>query len=211
MKYKPASNPSTPTTSTPNLNLPHASSVPNLHYIPPNQHAVEFKNLTPPPPSTPTDTLHDLMNRRKEAEKNKLRFHLTEADCQLICTNAVDRVFQDGAIIAESSHTIKSVFRLKAGRISFMKAGVQLFELHAVHTLFFSHLVFAVWNSHFFFFLLIKGHFVGEGLFIRNDAPDIFGANLVAKGLVMISEVNLPFVKQLLLTDNVSHFTLFYY
>lgn len=99
---------------------------------------IETKESVPPPPLAPlspassADTLHDLISRRKDAEKNKLKYHLTEKDCQLICTNAVDHMFVDGDVIAEAGQGIKNVYRLKAGRVTIVKAGVRLYDLQAV-------------------------------------------------------------------------------
>ena len=50
---------------------------------------------------------------------------------------------------------------------------------------------------------LLQGHFIGEGLFIRGEAKDVYGAALVANGPVVLSQVNLAFVRRMLDMDKV--------
>src|SRR5271163_1676806 len=92
--------------------------------------------LSPPTPATPVDTLHELMQRRIEAYKNRLLYHLTETDCNLICTNATELKFTSGQVIATEGAVINVVFRIKSGKISLMKHGVKLYDLPQVSLLF---------------------------------------------------------------------------
>jgi hypothetical protein len=50
----------------------------------------------------PLDNLQELLRRKREVEKNKSKYHLTEADCSLILTNANEYSFTDGQVIISS-------------------------------------------------------------------------------------------------------------
>lgn len=88
--------------------------------------------LTPVSSSANIDTLQDLLQRRTEAQKNRLLFHLTEADCNLICTNAQEIKFTSGQLIAAEGARIMSVYRLKTGKITLMKGSTKLMDLPQV-------------------------------------------------------------------------------
>jgi hypothetical protein len=78
------------------------------------------------------DNLQELLRRKRELEKNKRRFHLTEADCNLLLTNANEFTFKDGQIIVQDGDTLSSVYRVKSGKVLFMKGPTVLCELGQV-------------------------------------------------------------------------------
>ena len=90
------------------------------------------RELSPPAPASPTDTLQDLLQRRAEVGKNRLLFHLTEADCTLICTNATELKYTEGQVVATEGAVIQAVYRIKSGNISLMKGGIKLYDLPQV-------------------------------------------------------------------------------
>eukprot|EP00026_Physarum_polycephalum_P005636 Phypoly_transcript_05671.p1 GENE.Phypoly_transcript_05671~~Phypoly_transcript_05671.p1 ORF type:complete len:536 (+),score=84.02 Phypoly_transcript_05671:209-1816(+) len=137
-----------------------------------------------PPPEDAIDGLQDLINRMREAKKNRTRFHLTEADCNRMCTNATELNVASGHLIVAEGAPITNVYRIKKGQVSLMKSGVKLYDLSV-------------------------GHFLGESLFIRENAQDRFGAALVANGPVVITQLNIPFVQQLLEVDRLLAFKLY--
>lgn len=126
----------------------------------------------------PLDNLQDLLKRKREIEKNKSKYHLTEADCSLILTNANEYSFTDGQVIMEEGHENSSVYRIKSGVVSLSKNGTVFCELS-------------------------QGWFIGETLFLGNKTHDVIEASLIAKGPVTLCEVNLPFVKKLFDVDRV--------
>jgi CRP-like cAMP-binding protein len=90
--------------------------------------------VSPPPvlsldSGVPLDNLQDLLKRKREIEKNKSKYHLTEADCSLILTNANEYSFKDGQVIMEEGHENSSVYRIKSGVVSLSKNGVVFCEL----------------------------------------------------------------------------------
>lgn len=56
-------------------------------------------------------------------EKNKLKLHLTEADCNLLLTNANEFNFTKGQTIAREGQTLTSVYRIKFGSVSLINPG----------------------------------------------------------------------------------------
>jgi hypothetical protein len=96
--------------------------------------------LAPPPPATDLDTLQDLLQRRAEANKNRLLFHLTETDCNLICTNATELKYTAGQVISTAGDVIKAIYRIKSGKVSLMKGEVKLYDLPQVYYFLLSYL-----------------------------------------------------------------------
>ena len=96
--------------------------------------------VSPPPAFTldagapPLDNLQDLLKRKREIEKNKYKYHLTEADCNLILTNANEYTFMDGQVIMEEGHENSTVYRIKSGAVSLSKNGHVFCELSQVCT-----------------------------------------------------------------------------
>lgn len=136
------------------------------------------------PSQSCTDNLQDLLARMREAKKNRTRFHLTETDCSLMCTNSSELLFAAGQVIAEEGAPISAVYRIKKGLVSLVKSGTKVYDISV-------------------------GHFIGEGLFIRGDAPDRFGAALVANGPVVVTQLYLPYVQQLLDVDKLLAFKIY--
>jgi CRP-like cAMP-binding protein len=141
--------------------------------------------ITLPPQST-VETVQELMAKRRDAAKHHVHHHLTQSDCVLICTHGIDRNYQHGEIIAEEGQRIRAVCRIKSGRICLQKGGQRLYNL-------------------------TQGFFIGEGLFIHPEGEydDYFGATLVANGPVTLTEINIPFVRQLLEVDKVLCFKIY--
>jgi hypothetical protein len=91
------------------------------------------EGITLPPMAINTeDTVHDLMTRRRDVVKNRMLYHLTETDCVLICTHGIDRYYQHGQVIAEEGQPIKTVYRIKSGRICLQKQSQKLYNLTQV-------------------------------------------------------------------------------
>eukprot|EP00026_Physarum_polycephalum_P005944 Phypoly_transcript_05983.p1 GENE.Phypoly_transcript_05983~~Phypoly_transcript_05983.p1 ORF type:complete len:557 (+),score=123.39 Phypoly_transcript_05983:35-1705(+) len=132
--------------------------------------------LSPEVGGPPLDNLQELLRRKREIEKNKSKYHLTEADCSLILTNANEYSFTDGQVILEEGQANSSVYRIKSGTVSLSKNGKVFCELS-------------------------QGWFIGETLFLDNKTQDVIEASLIAKGPVTLREVNLPFVKKLFEVD----------
>lgn len=137
------------------------------------------------PPTLPADAgapvldnLQDLLRRKREIEKNKSKYHLTESDCTLILTNANEYTFTDGQVILEEGHENSSVYRIKSGIVALSKNGNTFCEL-------------------------TQGWFIGETLFLDNKKSDIIEASLIAKGTVTLCEVNLTFVRKLFDVDRI--------
>lgn len=80
----------------------------------------------------PLDNVQDLLRRKREIEKNKSKYHLTEADCSLILTNANEYTFTDGQVILEEGHENSSVYRIKSGVVALSKGGNTFCELNQV-------------------------------------------------------------------------------
>lgn len=93
--------------------------------------------LTPPPQTSTGDTLQDLISRMREAKKNRTRFHLTESDCNRMCTNATELNMASGHLIVAEGELIKNVYRIKKGQVSLVKTGVKLYDLSAVSSFLF--------------------------------------------------------------------------
>lgn len=130
-------------------------------------------------PAAPAlDNVQDLIRRKREIEKNKSKYHLTESDCNLILTNANEFSFSDGQVILEEGHENSSVYRIKSGIVSLSKSGNTFCEL-------------------------TQGWFIGETLFLDNKKRDIIEASLIAKGPVTLIEVNIAFVKKLFEVDRI--------
>lgn len=128
------------------------------------------------PTEVVVDNLQELLRRKREVEKNKSKYHLTEADASLLLTNANEYTFSDGQVILEEGHENLSVYRVKSGRVALSKNGVAFCEM-------------------------AQGWWFGETLLLDNKKMDVIEASLIAKGPVTISEVNLPFVKKLFEAD----------
>lgn len=79
-----------------------------------------------------TDTLQDLLQRREEARKNRLLFHLTESDCDRICTNSTEKRYTPGQVIVNEGEVISALYRIKSGKVSLMKGEVKLCDLPQV-------------------------------------------------------------------------------
>lgn len=77
----------------------------------------------PQQPPVQLDNWHELLNRKREMEKNKLKLHLTEADCNLLLTNANEFNFTKGQTIAREGQTLTSVYRIKFGSVSLINPG----------------------------------------------------------------------------------------
>ena len=80
------------------------------------------------PPTAPTldggpllDNLQDLLRRKREIEKNKSKYHLTESDCSLILTNADEYSFSDGQVGRTISGSITSLLTMLQ-RLSWKRA-----------------------------------------------------------------------------------------
>jgi hypothetical protein len=84
-------------------------------------------------PTATVDTVQDLVTRRREARQNRLRYHLTETDCVLLCTHGVDKYYQHGQVIAQEGQPIRAVYRIKSGRICLQKQGQRLYNLAPVY------------------------------------------------------------------------------
>jgi len=137
-----------------------------------------------PSPHDQGDTLHSFLQRRLEARKNNAKFHLTEEDCKLLCTNAKELKFNSGQVVVAEGAIFRQVYRIRCGTVSLVKEGVTLFEL-------------------------TKGYFIGEAFFISAEEKDILGATLIANGPVIISELNLDFVRHLINADKLLAFKIY--
>lgn len=122
------------------------------------------------------DNLQDLLRRKREMEKNKMKYHLTEADAGLLLTNANEFTFTNGQVIAKEGQQIVSVYRIKSGKVSLENEGKQVCELS-------------------------QGWFLGETLLV-NGKQKSFGGSLVAVGPVTLCELNINFVNRLFEVDH---------
>jgi CRP-like cAMP-binding protein len=165
--------------------------------------------LRPPTPSPETDPLQELINRKKEAERNKLKvcvnahillvlymlliacvvqYHLTEADCKLICTNATEHRYAKGDVIYQptAGGKIEKVYRVKSGKIGIYLGDTKIKEL-------------------------TTGYFIGEGLFLRNEVNNFWNSTMISEGDVVLLEVQLPFARKLMEVDKVLAFKIYRY
>eukprot|EP00026_Physarum_polycephalum_P005790 Phypoly_transcript_05828.p1 GENE.Phypoly_transcript_05828~~Phypoly_transcript_05828.p1 ORF type:complete len:477 (+),score=27.30 Phypoly_transcript_05828:160-1590(+) len=131
------------------------------------------------------DTLQDLIHRRAEQRRNKLKYHLTEADGDLLCANGKELKFNGGHVIANQGAIVQAIYRIKCGTVSLIQGCDKVYDLP-------------------------QGSFIGEALFTRGDKTTYLAA-LVANGPVVLCELNLPFVRQLLAVDKVLAFKLYRY
>lgn len=122
------------------------------------------------------DNMQELLKRKREIEKNKAKYHLTEADAALLLTNANEYNFTDAQVILEEGHENHSVYRIKSGKVALSKNGQAFCEMS-------------------------QGWFFGETLLLDNKRVDVIDCSLIAKGPVTICEVNLPFVRKLFEAD----------
>lgn len=88
----------------------------------------------PLPQQPPIDNIQDLLRRKREIDLNKRRHHLTEAECNLLLTNANEFSFSDGLIIGRRGDSLTSAYRVKSGSIKLMRGDVQFCELKQVNT-----------------------------------------------------------------------------
>lgn len=65
--------------------------------------------LAPPTTSVPVDTMQDLITRKRDAERNKFKYHLTEADCNLLCTHGSTESFKAGDVLVEGGASVTKV------------------------------------------------------------------------------------------------------
>jgi hypothetical protein len=72
------------------------------------------------------DNLQDLIQRKREIQKNKTRFHLSEADCNLLLTNANEFHYKDRQVIVQEGQELPSVYRIKTGKVNIVKGGVPI-------------------------------------------------------------------------------------
>lgn len=72
----------------------------------------------------PVDNLQDLIQRKREIQKNKSKFHLSEADCNLLLTNAREFHYKDQQVIVQEGQELPSVYRVKSGKVNIVKHGV---------------------------------------------------------------------------------------
>ncbi len=101
----------------------------------PPLNAVRFSPHLSAEPSE--NNLQDLLKRKRELEKNKTKYHLTEADCNLLLTNANEYSFNDGQVILEEGHESSSLYRIKSGKVILRKNGISFCELTQVCIFFF--------------------------------------------------------------------------
>lgn len=87
-----------------------------------------------PMPTAPmaTDNIQDLLKRKREAESNKRRFHLTEVDANLLLTNANEFSFEDGQVIGKAGDSLNAAYRVKSGTVVLMKDGKKFCEVNQV-------------------------------------------------------------------------------
>lgn len=153
---------------------PPTSTVSTPAITPPSPLVTSIETAQKEPPAL--DNLQELLQRKRELEKNKHKFHLTEADCNLLVTNANEFSFTNGQVIAKEGQEITSVFRIKSGKVTIVSSGKKVCELS-------------------------QGWFLGETLLI-NGRCNVFDAAIVANGPVTLAELNLSFVKRLFEVDN---------
>ena len=67
--------------------------------------------------------MQDLILRKREIQKNKNRLHLSEADCNLLLTNANEFHYKDQQTIVQEGQELPSVYRIKSGRVNITKGG----------------------------------------------------------------------------------------
>lgn len=72
----------------------------------------------------PVDNLQDLLRRKRDLEKNKATFRLSEADCNLLLTNAHEFYFKDKQVVVHEGQELPSVYRIKSGKVNIMKNGI---------------------------------------------------------------------------------------
>ena len=140
--------------------------------------------LSPPESSLPVDTLQDMIARKRDADRNKLRYHLTEADCNLLCTHGVPTRFSVGEVIMPADGLMTKAYRIKSGNVGLMKEDLKIKEL-------------------------TRGYFIGEALFLRSAPKSMLGLYAVAATDVELIEINLPFVRQLLTLDKIMAFKVY--
>lgn len=78
------------------------------------------------------NSLEDLIRRKRLLEMNKKKYHLTEADCLLILTNANEFTFADGQAILAEGQEMSSLYRIKSGKVRAMKEGMFVADLPQV-------------------------------------------------------------------------------
>jgi hypothetical protein len=78
------------------------------------------------------DNVQELVKRKREAEMNKRRYHLTEADANLLLTNANEFSFEDGQVIGNVGDNLNSAYRVKSGTVAMKKEGNKICEVTQV-------------------------------------------------------------------------------
>eukprot|EP00026_Physarum_polycephalum_P006560 Phypoly_transcript_06608.p1 GENE.Phypoly_transcript_06608~~Phypoly_transcript_06608.p1 ORF type:complete len:487 (+),score=78.82 Phypoly_transcript_06608:90-1550(+) len=128
-----------------------------------------------PTAPVPTDNVQELIKRKREVEMNKRRYHLTEADANLLLTNANEFSFEDGQIIGHVGDNLNSAYRVKSGIVALKRDGSKICEL-------------------------TQGWFIGEGVFLSSRFAEL-KVDLIAEGPVVLAELNTPFVQKLFEVD----------
>jgi hypothetical protein len=80
------------------------------------------------------DNLQDLIQRKREIQKNKSKFHLSEADCSLLLTNADEYHYKDRQVIVQEGQELPSVYRIKVGKVNIVKGGTAVSVISQVRS-----------------------------------------------------------------------------
>lgn len=90
--------------------------------------------MNPDLPTTPPalDNIQDLLRRKRDLDLNKRRHHLTEAECNLLLTNANEFTFADGQIIGRAGDNLTAAYRVKSGVVKLKKEDKPICELKQV-------------------------------------------------------------------------------
>jgi len=78
------------------------------------------------------DNIHDVIKRKREVESINRRFHLTEADANLLLTNANEFSFEDGQVIGHEGDNLNSAYRVKSGIVALKRDGHKICEVTPV-------------------------------------------------------------------------------
>jgi len=84
-------------------------------------------------PDETINSLDDLLKRKRQLEQNKKKYHLTEADCSLILTNANVYTFTDGQVILAEGQEISSLYRIRYGKVKITRGGQVMGDLPQVN------------------------------------------------------------------------------
>lgn len=81
------------------------------------------------------DNIQDLLKRKRELEKNKAKLRLSEADCNLLLTNASEHYYKDKQVVVHEGQELPSVYRVKSGNLNIMKEGKTVSTISQVNTI----------------------------------------------------------------------------